>query len=90
MSADMKSQKSVLRDDCRTVKQLLAQAEKDTDPVSVFMAGTTTEDTDAAIFVVKGPENISYLRQLCERQGLLTNKPVVGPKCNLERPWEAP
>ena len=32
----------------------------------------------------------SYLRELCKRQGLLTDKPVTGPACNLQRPWEAP
>jgi hypothetical protein len=25
-----------------------------------------------------------------KRQGLLTDKPVTGPACNLQRPWEAP
>jgi hypothetical protein len=29
-------------------------------------------------------------RELCKRQGLLTDKPVTGPACNLQRPWEAP
>jgi len=28
------------------------------------------------------------LRELCKRQGLLTDKPVTGPVCNLQRPWE--
>ena len=45
-------------------------------------------DTEAAVFVVKGPEAIAYLRELCKRQGLLTDKPVTGPVCNLQRPWE--
>jgi thiamine biosynthesis lipoprotein ApbE len=70
--------KSFLRSDRRTVTQLLAAAEKDTDRVSVFMSGCTVADTEAAIFVVKGAEHIAYLRALCERQGLLTDKPVVG------------
>jgi hypothetical protein len=88
---DTPSTKNVLRSDRRTVTQLLAAAEKDTDPVSVFMAGCTVADTEAAIFVVKGPERIAYLRAMCERQGLLTDKPVTGPAaCNLQRPWEAP
>lgn len=79
-----------LRSDRRTVTQLLAAAEKDTDAVSVFMAGCTVADTEAAIFVVKGAERIAYLKALCERQGMLTDKPVTGPKCNLQRPWEQP
>lgn len=78
MSTDMMSNTSVLRDDRRTVTQLLAAAERDTDPVSVFMAGCTVADTEAAIFVVKGSERIAYLKALCERQGLLTDKPVDG------------
>ena len=83
MSTDtMKPQRTVLRDDRKTVTQLLAAAEKDTDAVSVFMAGCTVADTEAAVFVVKGPEAIAYLRELCKRQGLLTDKPVAGPVCN--------
>jgi thiamine biosynthesis lipoprotein ApbE len=78
MSTDTMSTTSVLRSDRRTVTQLLAAAEKDTDAVSVFMAGCTVADTEAAVFVVKGPERIAYLKALCERQGFLTNKPVEG------------
>jgi hypothetical protein len=90
MSTDTMSATSVLRSDRRTVTQLLAAAEKDTDAVSVFMAGCTVADTEAAVFVVKGPDAIAYLRELCKRQGLLTDKPVTGPACNLQRPWEEP
>lgn len=90
MSTDKMRSTSVLRDDRKTVTQLLAAAKKDTDAVSVFMAGCTVADTEAAIFVVKGPDAIAYLRELCQRQGLLTDKPVTGPACNLKRPWEAP
>jgi hypothetical protein len=90
MSTDTMRGTTVIRDDRRTVTQLLAAAEKDTDPVSVFMAGCTVADTEAAIFVVKGSERIVYLKALCERQGLLTDKPVTGPACNLQRPWEEP
>jgi thiamine biosynthesis lipoprotein ApbE len=82
MSTDTMSSSAVLRSDRRTVTQLLA--------VSVFMAGCTVADSEAAIFVVKGAERIAYLKALCERQGLLTDKPVDGPKCNLQRPWEQP
>ena len=42
------------------------------------MDGCTAGDTEAAIFVVKGPEEIAYLRAVCERQGLLSSKTVVG------------
>jgi hypothetical protein len=88
---DTMRNRTSLRDDRCTVTQLLAAAEKDTDAVSVFMAGCTVADTEAAVFVVKGPQAIAYLRELCKRQGLLTDKPVTtGPTCNLQRPWEAP
>lgn len=81
MSTDTMSNRSVLRSDRRTVTQLLAAAEKDTDTVSVFMAGCTVADTEAAVFVVKGPKAIAYLRELCKRQGLLTpGKPLTDPK----------
>ena len=42
MSTDVLSKTSVLRNDRHTVTQLLAAAEKDTDAVSVFMAGPVT------------------------------------------------
>lgn len=90
MSTDTTRHTTELREDRRTVAQLLAAAAKDTDAVSVFMDGTTVGDTDAAIFVVKGADRIAYLKALCERQGMLTDKPVEGPACNLNRPWEAP
>ena len=51
---------------------LLAAAAKDTDAVSVFFDGTYAGDTEAAIFVVKGMQNVEYLAALCERQGLMT------------------
>lgn len=90
MSIDTTSITRVLRTDRKTVTQLLNAAEEDTDAVSVFMVGCAVADTDAAIFVVKGPTAIAYLCDLCARQGLLTDKPVTGPACNLQRPWEAP
>lgn len=80
MSTDTTRERTFLRSDRRTVTQLLAAAEKDTDAVSVFMAGCAVADTEAAIFVVKGAERIAYLRALCERQGLLTDKPVDGAR----------
>ena len=91
MSTDTtKPNRTTLRDDRKTVTQLLDAAEKDTDAVSVFMAGCTVADTEAAVFVVKGPEHIAYLTELCKRQGLLTDTPVNGPIVNLRKPWEAP
>jgi hypothetical protein len=63
----------------RTTEQLLAAAERDTDAVSIFNDGTDWNDTERAIFVVKGREHIAYLRALLTRQGLLTDgKSVEG------------
>lgn len=91
MSTDtQRPQATVRRPNRRTVAQLIAAAAKDTDPVSVFMDGSSTADTTVAVLVVKGPKHIAYLRAVCQRQGLLTDKPVTGPVCNLERPWEQP
>lgn len=56
-----------------TTAQLLARAERDTDPVSMYCDGTSFADTERAIFVVKGNERIAYLHALLVRQGLLTD-----------------
>lgn len=90
MSTDKMLSTGVLRSDRRTVRQLLAAAKKDTDAVSVFLDGCTVADSEAAVFVVKGRVAIAYLRELCQRQGLLTDKRVTEPACNLQRPWQAP
>jgi thiamine biosynthesis lipoprotein ApbE len=78
MSTDTLRSASVREPSRRTVAQLIAAAQRDTDSVSIFMDGCTAGDTEAAIFVVKGPEEIAYLRAVCERQGLLSSKTVVG------------
>lgn len=68
-----------IRRDRRTTAQLLAAAERDTDQVSMFGAGTCEADTDLCIMVVKGAENIAYVKAMLVRQGLLTEgKPVDG------------
>jgi hypothetical protein len=60
-----------------TTRQLLAAAEQDTDAVSMFGGGTCEADTDVAILVVKGAENIAYLRGILVRQGMLTEGKAV-------------
>lgn len=65
----------------RAARTVLHYAKCDSDAVSVLNDGTCEADTEAAIFVVKGFENIAYLRAMCERQGLLTpGKPVADSK----------
>lgn len=66
-----------LRHGYRSTKQLLLKAQLDTDPVSVFVDGTSWDDADAAIFVVKGAK-ADAVYQLLVEQGLVTpGKPVV-------------
>jgi hypothetical protein len=60
-----------------TTAQLLTAATKDSDPVSVFAVGSDWNDTDRAILVVKGRENIRYLHAMLVRQGLLTEGKAV-------------
>ncbi len=63
----------------RAARTVMHYAKRDTDAVSVLNDGSCEADTETAVFVVKGPENIAYLRRMCERQGLLTSgKPVTG------------
>lgn len=57
----------------RTTEQLLAASARDPDAVSIFANGTSWADSEQAIFVVKGQENIAYLRALLIRQGLTTD-----------------
>ena len=78
MSLDtLKPRATEMRPTHATVRQLLARAKKDTDPVSMFPDGICWEDTDTCIFVVKGREHIDYLRGLLRRQGLLTEGKAV-------------
>ena len=65
----------------RAARTVLHYAKRDSDAVSVLSDGSCEADTDAAVFVVKGRENVAYLRGMCERQGLLTaSKPVADQK----------
>ena len=65
----------------RAARTVLHYAKRDSDAVSVLSDGTCEADTEAAVFVVKGADNVAYLRAMCERQGLLTpGKPVADPK----------
>jgi hypothetical protein len=77
MSTDTASLWNTLHPARRTTAQLLEAAERDTDKASVFMVGSSPADTDRAVFVIKGWDNIAYICGLLTRQGLLTEgKPV--------------
>jgi thiamine biosynthesis lipoprotein ApbE len=53
-------------------------AKQDTDPVSVISDGSSYADSETAVFVVKGKDNIDYFRRRCEWRGLLTpGKPIA-------------
>jgi hypothetical protein len=80
MSTDTtRNGRTMLKADRMAVNQLLAAAELDTDPVSVFMDGASPEHVERAILVIKGRDHIAYLTQLLLRQGLMTEgKKVEG------------
>lgn len=68
-----------IRPDRRTVKQLLAAADKDTDAASVFYFGASQSDFDGAVIVLKGREHTQYVVDVLLRQNLLTRgKSVEG------------
>ena len=75
MSTDTMSNRSVLRSDRRTVTQLLAAAEKDTDAVSVFMAGCTVADTEAAARAGAFLLLLLLSFSLCEKKTLKNSSP---------------
>ena len=62
----------------------------------------TIADGRTMVFRPTDPDPHTILQELSDRiralsdelrdgrQGLLTDKPVTGPACNLQRPWEAP
>ena len=80
MSTDTaKGDAMILKADRRTVDQLLAAAQRDTDAASVFMDGCGAEDSTTAIIVIKGNDHIAYLVSMLVRQGMLSEgKPVDG------------
>ncbi len=62
----------------RAAHKVLAYAEQDSDPVSVFVAGSSWEDAKGAVFAVTTREAALYLRGLCARQGLISeDKPIA-------------
>lgn len=68
----------LLNEGYTTTKQLLLQAEKDTDPVSSFVAGSCWADATSAIMIVKGGK-AKQVYDLLVANGLITpGKPVVG------------
>jgi len=67
-----KPQHTNLKPTHATVPQLLALARQDTDRVSVFVDGSTWDDADAAILVIKGGRLARDLVSMFERQGLIT------------------
>lgn len=65
--------RSVIDPKRRTTAQLLAAAARDSDACSMFADGTSMEDCERAVFVVKGHENVMYVHSLLVRQGLITD-----------------
>lgn len=68
----LKTERTELRLSHGTVRQLLARAKLDTDPISLFQNGTCWQDSDACILVVKGSERARAVYEMLLRQGLIT------------------
>lgn len=77
MAVDIKTPTG-LRNGYKTTQQLLLKAKRDTDAVSVFVDGTTWDDADCAIFIVKGADQAREVYEMLAAQGMVTpGKPVV-------------
>lgn len=63
-------------DQYKTTAQLLTMARRDPDPVSGFALGTRIEDTQEAVFVVKGARKVRQVIALLTANGLMTSNPV--------------
>src|SRR6185437_13609769 len=59
-----------------TTQQLLRLARKDADKVSCFAVGSGPDDTDEAIFVVKGKRLVQEVFSDLEAKGLISRNPV--------------
>lgn len=67
-----------MRNGFRSTQQLLDRAKADADPVSVFVEGSTWEDADCAIFIVKGHDQAQAVYEALADAGLVKpGKPVV-------------
>lgn len=69
----------------KTTASLLRKARKDPDPVSCFANGRDWNDTQEAIFVVKGKRKVRQAFATLVAAGLLTSNPVTPKtdKCQL-------
>ena len=74
----------------RKLVQDVFDTAKTKDALMALMPENQISVTELAQAMDYKLDAIAYLRELCKRQGLLTDKPVTGPACNLQRPWEAP
>lgn len=71
-------QQTPLRTGYGTTKQLLQKAARDSDPVSVFVDGTSWDDAESAIFIVKGRDQAHKVYAALAEAGLVTpGKPVA-------------
>jgi hypothetical protein len=66
-----------MRNGYRTTQQLLARAELDSDPVSVFVDGSSWEDAERAIFIVKGRDQAQAVYDALADAGLVTRGKAV-------------
>lgn len=70
--------KMLLNEGYTTIKQLKGMADRDSDRVSVFAAGSTWEDAPSAVFIVKGGALAKQIHDDLVAKGFITvGKPVV-------------
>lgn len=76
MSCDTPRYKILSQAPNMRVDELLKKASRDPDAVSAFVDGTSWNDAEAAIFVVKGGDRARAVNEWFRRQGLTTDNPV--------------
>jgi len=74
------SEKSDIKPEAMTTKQLLRAARLDSDAVSFFGCGTSAVDSQEAILVVKGKANVRRVEGLLIGLGLMTSQPIFDKK----------
>lgn len=73
MSLDcMLKRQFITKPDYMTMEQLINMAKRDSDPVSVFAHGSSWNDMDLCVFVVKGKDTAKNFYDYCVATGHVT------------------
>ena len=68
---------SAIDEQYKTTAALLRKARHDPDPVSCFANGSSWDDTQEAVFVVKGKRKVQLAFASLVAAGLLSSNPVT-------------